>query len=164
MVDGLYAALVTLGVVPIIRCPKVHANPPLTDPHLQCQRPAPLPAAPCNRHIRQHTPWRTQVSCPVGVSMQVAHTLSNHLVMFCRQGGAAEAVAAQLQERLRAALKSRNNPFAEASPGLASQLGGRPLLALFDRTFELRWVLLSTYLIVRCCITCAAVMCQPCIL
>ncbi len=55
------------------------------------------------------------------------------------QGGAAEAVAAQLEGRLRAALKSRANPFAEAAPGLASQLGGRPLLALFDRTFELRF-------------------------
>lgn len=53
------------------------------------------------------------------------------------QGGAAEAVAAQLEARLRAALKSRANPFTEAAPGLATQLG-RPLLALFDRSFELR--------------------------
>ena len=54
------------------------------------------------------------------------------------QGGAAEAVAAQLEARLRAALKSRANPFSEAAPALAGQLG-RPLLALFDRSFELRW-------------------------
>lgn len=53
------------------------------------------------------------------------------------QGGAAEAVAAQLEGRLRAALKSRANPFSEAAPALAGQLG-RPLLALFDRSFELR--------------------------
>jgi hypothetical protein len=46
-------------------------------------------------------------------------------------------VAAQLEGRLRAALKSRANPFSEAAPALAGQLG-RPLLALFDRSFELR--------------------------
>lgn len=57
--------------------------------------------------------------------------------MHAMQGGAAEAAAAQLEARLRAALRSRANPFAEAAPALAGQLG-RPLLALFDRSFELR--------------------------
>lgn len=58
------------------------------------------------------------------------------------QGGAAEAVAAQLEGRLRAALKARGNPFSDAGPaayGAAAAVGGRPLLALFDRTFELRY-------------------------
>lgn len=80
VVDGLYAALVTLAVVPLIRCPK---------------------------------------------------------------GGAAEAVAAQLEGRLRAALGARGNPFSEGEPayGAPVAVGGRPLLALFDRTFELSVVL-----------------------
>lgn len=64
---------------------------------------------------------------------------------FATQGGAAEAVAAQLEARLRAALKSRANPFAEAAPALAGQLG-RPLLALFDRSFELRCRQLTSWL------------------
>lgn len=56
------------------------------------------------------------------------------------QGGAAEAVAAQLEGRLRAALKARGNPFTEGGPAAygAAAATGRPLLALFDRTFELR--------------------------
>lgn len=61
------------------------------------------------------------------------------------QGGAAEAVAAQLEGRLRAALKARGNPFTEGGPaayGVAASTG-RPLLALFDRTFELRCLQVS---------------------
>jgi hypothetical protein len=76
-VDGLFSVLVTLGVVPIIRCPK---------------------------------------------------------------GGAAEAVAAALEQRLRDALKGRANLFSEGAGGgpaaLAATLS-RPLLVLFDRNMDL---------------------------
>lgn len=80
VVEGIYAALVTLAIVPIIRCPK---------------------------------------------------------------GGAAEAVASQLDARIREALAVRGNPFADgqASYQTPAAVGGRPLLALFDRTFELSVVL-----------------------
>jgi sec1 family domain-containing protein 1 len=78
VVEGLFCALATLGVVPVIRCPK---------------------------------------------------------------GGAAEHVAAQLDARLRDALKARSNVFTEASSvGLAASLQ-RPLLCLFDRNFEMSVVL-----------------------
>ena len=55
------------------------------------------------------------------------------------QGGAAQHVATQLDNRLREHLKSRNNLFSEASAGLALS---RPILCLFDRSFELSVVCL----------------------
>ena len=65
--------------------------------------------------------------------------------LWAAQGGAAEAVAAQLEGRLRAALKARGNPFTEGGPAAygAAAATGRPLLALFDRTFELRCLQVS---------------------
>lgn len=77
--------------------------------------------------------------CPTITRRQCARRQPRRPNAECNllQGGAAEAVAAQLEARLRAALKSRANPFSEAAPALAGQLG-RPLLALFDRSFELR--------------------------
>ncbi|GFH10185.1 SEC1 family transport protein SLY1, partial [Haematococcus lacustris] len=73
VVDGLFSVCVTLGVVPLIRCP-------------------------------------------------------------C--GGAAEHVAGQLDQKLRDALKARNNLFAEGMLGLSASLS-RPLLCLFDRNYDL---------------------------
>jgi len=83
VVDGIFCALATLGVVPIIRCPP---------------------------------------------------------------GGAAEHVAAKLDARLRDALRERVNVFSEgaAGSGLAASLQ-RPLLCLFDRTFELSVALQHTW-------------------
>ena len=82
VVEGLFCALATLGVVPIIRCPS---------------------------------------------------------------GGAAEHVAAKLDARLRDALRDRVNVFSEgAGSGLAASLQ-RPLLCLFDRTFELSVALQHTW-------------------
>jgi hypothetical protein len=83
VVEGLFCALATLGVVPIIRCPP---------------------------------------------------------------GGAAEHVAAKLDARLRDALRDRVNVFSEgaAGSGLAASLQ-RPLLCLFDRTFELSVALQHTW-------------------
>lgn len=52
------------------------------------------------------------------------------------QGGAAEFVGRQLDERLREHLRLRNNLLNESSVGLAASLQ-RPLLCLFDRNFEL---------------------------
>ena len=52
------------------------------------------------------------------------------------QGGAAQHVAAQLDQRIREHLKLRNNLFSEAAAGLVTSLN-RPLLCLFDRNFEL---------------------------
>ena len=71
--DGLFSVCVTLGVVPVIRCPK---------------------------------------------------------------GGAAEAVAGLLDGKLRDALRARSNLFSEGTIGLSASLS-RPLLALFDRNFDL---------------------------
>ncbi|KAF8065561.1 SLY1 [Scenedesmus sp. PABB004] len=73
IVDGLFSVLVTLGVVPIIRCPR---------------------------------------------------------------GGAAEHVAAALDSRLRDHLKARSNLFSEGASALSATLS-RPLLVIFDRTFDL---------------------------
>lgn len=73
VVDRLFSACVTLGVVPIIRCPR---------------------------------------------------------------GGAAEHVAGLLDQKLRDALKARSNLFSEGVLGLSASLS-RPLLALFDRNFDL---------------------------
>jgi hypothetical protein len=52
------------------------------------------------------------------------------------QGGAAEFVARQLDERLREHLRQRSNLMNENAVGLAASLQ-RPLLCLFDRNFEL---------------------------
>ena len=81
VVEGLFCALATLGVVPIIRCPA---------------------------------------------------------------GGAAEHVASRLDARLRDALRDRVNLFSEGSSGLAASLQ-RPLLCIFDRTFELSVALQHTW-------------------
>ena len=56
--------------------------------------------------------------------------------MLPLQGGAAEYVATQLDVRLREHLKLRSNLLNEGAPGLAASLS-RPLLCLFDRSFEL---------------------------
>lgn len=67
----------------------------------------------------------------------VLSTLAIVPIIRCPPGGAAEHVASALNARLREALKSRNNVFTEGSgSGLMSSLQ-RPLLCLFDRTFEL---------------------------
>jgi len=67
----------------------------------------------------------------------VLATLGVVPVIRCPPGGAAEHVAAQLDGRLRDALRGRANIFSEgASGGLAASLQ-RPLLCLFDRNFEL---------------------------
>ena len=60
-------------------------------------------------------------------------------IIRCPPGGAAEAVASQLDIRLRDALKGRSNLFSEgpgSSTALAATLS-RPLLVLFDRNFDL---------------------------
>ncbi|GMH40349.1 hypothetical protein BSKO_08253 [Bryopsis sp. KO-2023] len=56
-------------------------------------------------------------------------------IIHCPKGGAAEHIASALDEKLRDALKSRNNLFNEGS-GLVSNLA-RPLLVLFERNFDL---------------------------
>ncbi len=81
IVDGLFSVLVTLGTVPIIRCPK---------------------------------------------------------------GGAAEHVATALEARLRDNLKARSNLFSEGSGALSATLS-RPLLVLFDRSFDLSAMLQHTW-------------------
>ena len=60
--------------------------------------------------------------------------------MLPEQGGAAEYVATQLDVRLREHLKLRSNLLNEGAPGLAASLS-RPLLCLFDRSFELSVVI-----------------------
>ena len=128
VVDGLFAVLATMGVVPIIRCPKVsHGNPHQRHVGAAAEPRRRLTGSECSAVLfislaRLHTAFDRRGPMPDGGLLQ---------------GGAAEAVAAQLEGRLRAALKSRANPFSEAAPALAGQLG-RPLLALFDRSFELR--------------------------
>jgi hypothetical protein len=49
VVEGIYAALVTLAIVPIIRCPKVHHNQSVDEipPHVCCSR-SPGGLAICN--------------------------------------------------------------------------------------------------------------------
>ncbi|GAB4817085.1 hypothetical protein N2152v2_004131 [Parachlorella kessleri] len=75
----------------------------------------------------------------------VLSTLGVVPLIRCPKGGAAEHVAAQLDARLREALKARSSQFSEASTaGLASSLQ-RPLLCLFDRNFELSVVLQHTW-------------------
>lgn len=58
----------------------------------------------------------------------------------CPRGGAAEHVAGLLDAKLRDALKSRTNLFSEGVVGLSAPLT-RPLLALFDRNFDLTMML-----------------------
>ena len=67
-------------------------------------------------------------------------------IIRCPAGGAAEHVAAKLDARLRDALRDRANVFTEgaAGAGLAASLQ-RPLLCLFDRTFELSVALQHTW-------------------
>ena len=76
----------------------------------------------------------------------VLATLGVVPIIRCPRGGAAEHVAAQLDARLRDALRSRANLFSEgAGPaGLAASLQ-RPLLCLFDRNFELSVALQHTW-------------------
>ena len=82
------------------------------------------------------------VSSIVDRLMCVLVTLGVIPIIRCPRGGAAEHVAAALDARLRDALKSRGNLFANASAmtGLGSSIQ-RPLLCLFDRTFEMSVVL-----------------------
>jgi len=59
----------------------------------------------------------------------------------CPRGGAAEVVAAKLDGRLRETLSQRGNLFAEASAAAAAAAqpaaaASRPLLCLFDRSFD----------------------------
>lgn len=66
-------------------------------------------------------------------------------IIRCPAGGAAEHVAAKLDARLKDALRDRVNVFSEgAGSGLAASLQ-RPLLCLFDRTFELSVALQHTW-------------------
>eukprot|EP00898_Chlorokybus_atmophyticus_P004670 jgi/Chlat1/5203/Chrsp33S05044 len=66
-------------------------------------------------------------------------TLGAVPIIRCQKGGAAEMVAAQLDARLRDHLNSRHNLFADAP--LAASTFQRPLLCLFDRTFDLSVIL-----------------------
>eukprot|EP00879_Flechtneria_rotunda_P018857 GHRR01019794.1.p1 GENE.GHRR01019794.1~~GHRR01019794.1.p1 ORF type:complete len:638 (+),score=249.45 GHRR01019794.1:780-2693(+) len=52
------------------------------------------------------------------------------------KGGAAEHVAAALENKLRDHLKARSNLFSEGTSALAATLS-RPLLVIFDRNFDL---------------------------
>lgn len=66
----------------------------------------------------------------------VCVTLGVVPIIRCPRGGAAEHVASLLDQKLRDALKARNNLFSEGVLGLGASLT-RPLLCLFDRNFDL---------------------------
>lgn len=66
----------------------------------------------------------------------VCVTLGTVPIIRCPRGGAAEHVAALLDQKLRDSLKARNNLFSEGVLGLSASLT-RPLLCLFDRNFDL---------------------------
>lgn len=66
----------------------------------------------------------------------VCVTLGVVPIIRCPRGGAAEHVAGVLDQKLRDALKARNNLFSEGVLGLSATLT-RPLLCLFDRNFDL---------------------------
>ncbi|MEW5311398.1 MAG: hypothetical protein WDW38_003117, partial [Sanguina aurantia] len=70
----------------------------------------------------------------------VCVTLGVVPLIRCPRGGAAEHVAGLLDAKLRDALKSRTNLFSEGVAGLSAPLT-RPLLALFDRNFDLTLML-----------------------
>lgn len=65
----------------------------------------------------------------------VLATLSVVPIIRCPQGGAAEMVAAALDQRLRDHLLAKNNLFSEG--GSFATSFQRPVLCLFDRNFEL---------------------------
>ena len=74
IVDGLFSALVTLGTVPIIKCPKVS----LTEPVIECQIMVRVPVQSVSkqhteaRHVARHTP-----------SISHAH-FTHHPTVTCR--------------------------------------------------------------------------------
>ena len=141
--DGLFSVLVTLGVVPIIRCPKASSW-------------SLLAADACMQEVRFLCQFYTQVAfiyativkgnvpCHCSCSsLKTCHRVTlpiypggQPLNMLASQGGAAEYVATQLDVRLREHLKLRSNLLNEGAPGLAASLS-RPMLCLFDRSFEL---------------------------
>ena len=63
-------------------------------------------------------------------------TLGAIPLLKCPPGGAAEHICSALDDRIRTALKTRQNVFAEATSGLLSSLS-RPLMIVFDRNFDL---------------------------
>jgi hypothetical protein len=94
-------------------------------------------------YVQLNDPRATDVAIESAVSAVVEglfcvlSTLAVVPIIRCPPGGAAEHVASALDARLRDALKSRNNVFTEGTAsGLMASLQ-RPLLCLFDRTFEL---------------------------
>ena len=130
VVEGLFCVLATLGVVPIIRCPRGGAAEHVASqvggawcvgPVLGCA------AAACLLHV-----W-TGVS-PPGVCSAMAKPVCISLVLPLGR--------LQLDAKLRDALTGRSSLFAEATggAGLAASLH-RPLLCLFDRNFEMSVVL-----------------------
>mmetsp|Transcript_36225 Transcript_36225/g.80602 ORF Transcript_36225/g.80602 Transcript_36225/m.80602 type:complete len:637 (+) Transcript_36225:105-2015(+) len=76
------------------------------------------------------------VSSIVEGLFSVCVTLGVVPVIRCPPGGAAEHVAGLLDQKLRDALKARNNLFSEGVLGLSASIT-RPLLCLFDRNFDL---------------------------
>lgn len=65
-------------------------------------------------------------------------------IMKCPPGGAAEHICSALDERIRTALKHRNNLFTESASGLLSSLI-RTQLIVFDRNFDLSAALQHTW-------------------
>jgi hypothetical protein len=103
-------------------CARRLCHPPVSAPPLQ---PAPAPTRP-----------QAAVTAIVDGLFSALVTLGQVPIIRCPAGGAAEHVATLLDARLRDALKSRNNIFSESTPALSASLT-RPLLAIFDRNFDL---------------------------
>lgn len=120
VVDGLFCMLATLGVVPLIRCPRGGAAE-----HVAAQvRPGAVAAVAC--------------CCTAATAQPLCHPGMR------RHGGPpAHPSCLQLDAKLRDALAGRSSLFSEGGAGgagLAASLQ-RPLLCLFDRNFELSVVL-----------------------
>lgn len=78
-------------------------------------------------------------------------------IIHCPRGGAAEHIASALDEKIRGALKARNNLFSESS-GAVSSLS-RPLLILFERNFDLSAAVQHTWSYKPLVQVCALIFC-----
>lgn len=128
VVDGLFCMLATLGVVPLIRCPRGGAAEHVA---AQVREGASSGAAAAGRSC---CCWATAAGC--AAVHNLCRPSRHNLCCLCA------APCVQLDARLRDALAGRSSLFSEggAGAGLAASLQ-RPLLCLFDRNFELSVVL-----------------------
>lgn len=131
VVDGLFCMLATLGVVPLIRCPRGGAAE-----HVAAQV-GQLPS--CRQ---SQSTWCRQGTAAGRAFPQLLPSLSSTSTL--RWGALfVTPPGVQLDAKLRDALAGRSSLFTEGGAGgagLAASLQ-RPLLCLFDRNFELSVVL-----------------------